>query len=71
MASMYQMAEDAISNAIIALNKSFYSTPIEAAKAYNVTPRTVQQRLYKAHEYHPTARSIPSKNKLYKTISSG
>lgn len=32
MASTYQMAEDAISDA---LNKGFNSTPTEAAKAYN------------------------------------
>ncbi len=45
MASTYQMTEDAICDAIIALNENFYSTPTEAAKAYNVAPRTVQQKL--------------------------
>ena len=45
MASTYQMTEDAISDVITALNEGFYSTPTEAAKAYNVAPRTVQQRL--------------------------
>ena len=45
MASTYQMTEDAISDAITALNKGFYSTPTEATKAYNVAPRTVQQSL--------------------------
>ena len=45
MASTYQMIGDAISDAITALNESFYSTPTEAAKVYNVVPCTVQQRL--------------------------
>ena len=45
MASKYQMTEDAISDAITELNKGFYSTSIEAAKAYNVAPRMVQRRL--------------------------
>ncbi len=39
------MIEDAISDAITELNKGFYSTSIEAAKAYNVAPRMVQRRL--------------------------
>ena len=39
------MTEDAISDAITALNEGFYSTPTEAAKAYNVAPCTVQRKL--------------------------
>ena len=39
------MTEDAISDAITALNEGFYSTPTKAAKAYNVAPCTLQQRL--------------------------
>ena len=45
MASTYQMTENAISDAITALNEGFYSTPTKAAKAYNVAPRTVQRKL--------------------------
>ena len=45
MASTYQMTENAISDAIIALSEGFYSTPTEAAKAYNVAPRTIQRRV--------------------------
>ena len=36
------MTEDVISNAITVLNKGFYSTPTEVAKAYNVALCTVQ-----------------------------
>ena len=39
---MYQITEDAISDAITALNKGFYSTLTKAAKAYNAVPCTVQ-----------------------------
>ncbi len=46
MASTYQMTEDAISDAITALNEGFYSTPTEAAKVYNVAFFTVQRRLH-------------------------
>ena len=45
MASTYQMTEDAISDAITELQEGFYSTPTEAAKAYNVVPRAVQRKL--------------------------
>ncbi len=45
MAFTYQMTENAISDAISALNEGFYSTPTKAAKSYNVAPRTVQRRL--------------------------
>ncbi len=47
MASTYQMTESAISisDAITALNEGFYSTLTAAAKAHNVTLRTVQRRL--------------------------
>ena len=39
------MTENAISDAITALNKGFYSTPTAAAKSHNVAPRTVQRRV--------------------------
>lgn len=45
MASIYQITEDAISDAITTLNKRFYSTPTETVKVYNVAPCTIQQRL--------------------------
>lgn len=47
MASTYQIIEDAIFNAISVFNKEFYPIPIATAKAYNVTPCTIQQRVKK------------------------
>lgn len=47
MASIYQTIEDAISNAITILNKEFFSTPIKAAKVYNVVIYMIQQKLQK------------------------
>ena len=45
MASTYQIAEDAISDAFSAFNEGSYSTPTAASKAFNVAPRTVQRRV--------------------------
>lgn len=39
------MTEDVISNAITTLNKGFYFIFTKVAKAYNVAPCMVQQRL--------------------------
>lgn len=57
MTSTYQMTEDAISDTISAFNKGFYPTPTAAAKAYNIAPRTVQQRVKRMGSRSPQTSS--------------
>lgn len=47
MAFKYQITNDIIFNAIIVLNESLYFTSTKVAKAHNIAPRTIQQRLQK------------------------